>query len=178
MSCGCNAPVVYSYTYASPCAAPMYYAAPPMYVVNQGPAYSMPVPIAAEPTPAYGYPYVGATTSYYGAAPYYGETPYYGDVYPRMHRRHWASRYGYEGPEHVGPGFRPYGRRVFRPHIGRFHAERLHHMGPRFAHVPYGRINLPHHMRTMPMHVHAPMHVRPLHGPAPGYVHPRGRKPY
>src|SRR5438094_10352986 len=54
-----TAPVVYSYSYAAPAAyaAPCNcggYAAPaPMYVVNQGPSYTAPVTINAEPTPAY-----------------------------------------------------------------------------------------------------------------------------
>jgi hypothetical protein len=177
MSCGCNTPVVYASpcaTYAAPVyAMPYYYAAPPMYVVNQGPAYTLPVPIAAEPTPAYSYPYVGATTSYYGAEPYYG--------YPRWHRHHhWARRYGYEGPSYM-PAYRPYGVRVFRPHLGpgRLYGDRLHHFGPRFAHIPRARVMMPRHLRAMPMHMHPQMHMRaPMHmrGPAPGYVHPQGTK--
>jgi len=154
MSCGCTP--VYSYAYVMPCAA----YAPPMYVVNQGPAYTMPVPIAAEPTPAYSYPYVGPTT-YYGE-----EQPYYG--YPRWHHRHYASRYNYEGPgyRYDVPGYRPHGVRVFRPHIGpgRLYGDRLHRHGPRFAHMPHPHLGMPHHMQHM-----RPMHMR---GPAPGYVQP------
>ena len=80
-SCGCGTPVVYSYTYASPCAPRMYYL-PPMYVVNQGPAYTLPVPIAAEPTPVY--PYVGVRS--YGATAYADEGDE-AEVYPREAER-------------------------------------------------------------------------------------------
>lgn len=162
-SCGCNAPVVYSYSYASPCAT---YAAPPMYIVNQGPAYTLPVPIAAEPTPAYSYPYVGRPQAYYG-----DEEQQY-QVYPRMHRRHhWRQSYGYDRYQDRGyrldRGFRHHGR----PHIGmrQFYGDRYR----RFAHVPRARFDVPRHFRQM--HIRPPMHLRTPHlrGPAPGYVHPR-----
>ena len=54
-----TAPVVYSYSYAAPaayasgCGCGSYgYRSAPMYVVNQGPAYTQPVTGYAEPTPA------------------------------------------------------------------------------------------------------------------------------
>ena len=90
-----TAPVVYSYSYAAPVAyasgcgcggyASSYgygYAARPMYVVNQGPAYTHPV-VNAEPTPAYDEGY-----GYRRAPRYYGDGGY------RI-RRHWGYRHGY-----------------------------------------------------------------------------------
>lgn len=144
-SCGCSAPVVY----ASPCAtyaAPVYYAAPPMYVVNQGPAYTLPVPIAAEPA----YPYIGAR--HYGATAY-GEEADEAEVYPRAYRHHHRHR-GYD----LHRGYRHHGR----PHIGMRHlyGERHRH---RF-HVPHARMHM---QRSMRMHM--PMH----RGPMPGVVHPQ-----
>jgi hypothetical protein len=140
--------VVYSYTYASPCAT---YALPPMYVVNQGPAYTLPVPIAAEPTPVY--PYIGAR--HYGAT-VYGEEADEADVYPRAYRHHHRHHgYGlYRGHRHHG-----------RPHFGMRHlygGERHRH---RF-HMPHARMHMQHNMR---MHMHR--------GPMPGVVHPQ-RKHY
>lgn len=163
-SCGCNAaPVVYSY--ATPCAS---YAAPPMYIVNQGPAYTLPVPIAAEPTPAYSYPYVGHSHRYYGAERYYG------DVYPRMHRRHhhWRASYGYDRGYRLDRGFRldRFQRHHGRPHIGMRH----------FAHIPRAHMHMQRQFRHMNMHrqmhmrPHMHMQMRPqMRGPAPGFVHPR-----
>src|ERR1700730_1333656 len=89
-SCGCGTPVVYSYAYASPCAT---YALPPMYVINQGPAYTLPVPIAAEP--AYAYPYVGRDhRPFYGLAAYGGEeADEAADVYPGAYRRYRRHRH-------------------------------------------------------------------------------------
>jgi hypothetical protein len=157
-SCGCGTPVVYSYAYASPCAV---YAAPPMYVVNQGPAYTMPVPIAAEPTPVYSYPYVGARR--YGATAYYGEEPDEADVYPRAYRHHHRHSYGldYRGYRHHG-----------RPHIGMRHLYGERHRYR--AHVPYARMHMQHRMHQMHrMHrMHMPMR------PVPGVVHPQGRRQY
>ncbi len=149
-SCGCGTPpVVYSYAYASPCAT---YRLPPMYVVNQGPAYTLPVPIAAEPTPAY--PYIGYGHRYhasYGATAYYGAEADEADVYPRAYR---AQRYGYG----LDYRYRHHGR----PHIGM----RRHYGDRRLAHVPGPRMHMQHRMR--------PMHVSPRL--APGVVHPQGKK--
>ncbi len=109
-----SAPVVYSYSYAAPVA----YAAPcnpcggyghgygyaassaPMYVVNQGPAFTEPVGINAEPTPA---PQVS-----YG---YGNDYPWYGAGY----RRYGAYGYGYRGGYRAG--YRRYGFRGYR-HFG------------------------------------------------------------
>jgi hypothetical protein len=165
-SCGCSAPVVYGYAYASPCAV---YAAPPMYVINQGPAYTLPVPIAAEPTPLYGYPYVGATSSYYGAASAYDDD----EVYPRLQRRHWHHRMGYD---RFDGGYRHRGR----PHIG----QRFYRDERRFAHVPYSRMNMPYRALRQfgPVRHMAPRHVGPRFmgprrmGPMPGVVHPQDRR--
>jgi hypothetical protein len=152
-SCGCGTPVVYSYAYASPCAT---YALPPMYVINQGPAYTMPVPIAAEP--AYGYPYVGrGYRASYGATAYQGEeADEAADVYPRAYRHHHRHSYG------LDYRYRHHGR----PHIGmrRLYGER------RFAHIPGARTHMPYRMQ----------HRMQMHMPrlAPGVVHPQGRKHY
>jgi hypothetical protein len=158
-SCGCGAPVVYSY--AAPCGA--YYAGPPMYVVNQGPAFTLPVPIAAEPTPAYSYPYVEMPRRYYGPAPYYG------DLYPRYRHHHWRMSYGYD--RYADPGFRMW-RHHGRPYIGmrRFYGDRYR----RFAHVPRPYFHMQRQFR------HMNMQMRPhMRGPAPGFVHPQvKRKPF
>jgi hypothetical protein len=147
-SCGCGTPVVYSYAYASPCAT---YALPPMYVVNQGPAYTLPVPIAAEP--AYGYPYVGrGYRASYGATAYEGEeADEAADVYPGAYRHH--RRYGLDDRYRV------------RPHIGmrRLYGER------RFAHIPGVRMHMQHRMQ---------MQMRMSPRLAPGFVHPQGRRSY
>jgi hypothetical protein len=148
-SCGCGTPVVYSYVYASPCAT---YSLPPMYVVNQGPAYTLPVPIAAEPTPVY--PYVG-----YRHRASYGMTMYQGeeadesvDVYPRSYRGYHRYGYGLDYRRHRHHG---------RPHVGmrRFHGDR------RFAHMPHS-------------HMHMNMQHRMQMRLTPGVVHPQGRKHY
>ena len=89
--CGCgavtySAPVVYSYSYSAPVvyAQPCAYASP-MYVVNQGPAYTAPVSVTAEPTASYRYIYGGYRRPY----------PSYSDGGVRWHRRHWHRGYGY-----------------------------------------------------------------------------------
>jgi hypothetical protein len=152
-SCGC-APVVYSYRYVSPCAV----YAPPMFVVNQGPAYTLPVPIAAEPTPYYDprpYRYVGRY------APYASE---YEDDYPAV-RRTWRPRYGIV-PGYEGPRF----RRHFGPYVG---PRGIHRHGYRHRHMSYmpsPRIRVPHAVRPM-MH-RGPLMHRPHRGPAPGVVTP------
>lgn len=99
-----TAPVVYSYSYAAPAAYAMPaancgcgyasygYAARPMYVVNQGPAYAAPVGVNAEPTPEVDYGYG------------YHRTPrFYGGYGYRMHR-HWGHR-------HLGRRLGIYGHR-------------------------------------------------------------------
>jgi hypothetical protein len=123
-------------------------------VVNQGPAYTMPVPIAAEPTPVYSYPYVGARR--YGATAYYGEEDE-ADVYPRAYRHHHRHHYGLD--------YRSY-RHHGRPHIGMRHlyGERYR----RFSHIPHMRMHMQHRMHRM----HMPMR------PTPGVVHPQGRRHY
>jgi hypothetical protein len=148
-SCGCGTPVVYGYAYASPCAT---YVLPPMYVVNQGPAYTLPVPIAAEPTPVY--PYIGrGHYAAYGASAYDGEEDE-AEVYPRAYRSHgYGLDYRYR---HHG-----------RPHIGmrRLYGER------RLAHIPHARMHMQHRMQ-MRMQMRMPMR------PMPGVVHPQGRRHY
>ena len=165
-SCGCSAPPVYSYSYAMPCAT---YAAPPMYIVNQGPAYTLPVPIAAEPTPAYSYPYVGRPQAYYGD----DEQQY--EVYPRSYRRHhWRQSYGYDRYQDRGFRLDRGYRHHSRPYIGMRH----HH---RFAHIPRAHMHMQrqfHHMQMRQhMHMRHQMHMRPhmqhMRGPAPGFVHPQ-----
>ena len=146
-SCGCGTPVVYGYAYASPCAT---YALPPMYVVNQGPAYTLPVPIAAEPTPVY--PYIGMRS--YGATAYYGEEADEGEVYPRARAYRHYQRDGY------GLDYRRY-RHHGRPHIGMRHLYGERHR--RFSHVPHMRMHMQQRMHRMQM----PMR------PMPGVVHPR-----
>ena len=80
--CGCgpvrpSSTVVYNYAYPAPivyarrCAHPA-----PMYVVNQGPTYTAPVTLTAEPTPFYGYK-CGYRRAY------------------SHHRRHWHRGCGY-----------------------------------------------------------------------------------
>jgi len=126
-----TAPVVYSYSYAAPvayaapcnpCGGYRYgysygYAAPsaPMYVVNQGPTFTEPVGINAEPTPApqvsYGYgndyPWYGA--GYRGAYGYrYGYRGGYG---------RYGYRYGYRGYRNFGYRglrYRGFGHQRFR----------------------------------------------------------------
>lgn len=94
-SCGCSAPV-YSYAYVSPCAT---YALPPMYVVNQGPSYTLPVyPYAAEPTPSY--PYVGrrySTYTYDDADDVTYRPSYRYRDYGYRHRHHHYGRDLYRG---------------------------------------------------------------------------------
>ena len=155
-----SAPVVYGYSYAAPatyasgcgCGYASYgYAARPMYVVNQGPTFTNPVGINAEPTPEVDYGY-----SYRRAPRYYGGYGY------RTHR-HWGYRGGY-GRRHVGYGHRfgmkryRYGAvvpgRIGMRHMGmgmrhmgmgmrQMHRPHMHHAGPRMQ-----------MMRRMPGMVH------------------------
>jgi len=155
-----TAPVVYGYSYAAPatyasgcgCGYASYgYAARPMYVVNQGPTFTNPVGINAEPTPEVDYGY-----SYRRAPRYYGGYGY------RTHR-HWGYRGGY-GRRHVGYGHRfgmkryRYGAvvpgRIGMRHMGmgmrhmgmgmrQMHRPHMHHAGPRMQ-----------MMRRMPGMVH------------------------
>jgi hypothetical protein len=163
-----SAPVVYSYSYAAPatyasgcgCGYASYgYAARPMYVVNQGPAYTAPVVVNAEPTPEVDYGY-----SYRRAPRYYSGYGY------RTHR-HWGDRAGY-GRRHVGYGHR-FGMKRYRygavvaPRIG------MRHMGYGMRHMGMG---MPRHMGMQRM-----MHRPQMHhaGPRmqmrrmPGMVHPK-----
>jgi hypothetical protein len=150
-SCGCGTPVVYSYTYASPCAPRMYYL-PPMYVVNQGPAYTLPVPVAAEPTPVY--PYVGVRP--YGATAYADEGDE-AEAYPRGYRHH--RHYGHD--RYLDRGLRHHGR----PHIGMRHLYGERHR--RLGHMP--------HARMMHMQHRMQMQMRMSPRLAPGVVHPQRR---
>jgi hypothetical protein len=146
-SCGCSAPV---FTYVSPCAA---YAAPPMYVINQGPAYTRPVyPLAAVPTPAY--PYIGMRR--------YGMSAYYADEAPFAYRRPYRAYRGYG----LGLDLRYRHRHHHRPHIGMRH---FHHDGYRHA----ARMHRMHMMHRTPMMHRMPM--RMPRGPMPGVVHPQGK---
>lgn len=154
-----TAPVVYSYSYAAPaayaapsCGCGSYgYATSPMYVVNQGPAYTAPVPIDAEPTPAY--------EDSYRAYPYYGA----GGV--RWHRGYGHHRYG-----HRGFGYRHHGHRYGAVVPGYRHGWRGRHpmvgpggiyRGSRFAHGPRVRFDMPHRTRHMNMRRMAPGVVHP-----------------
>jgi len=182
-----QAPVVYSYSYAAParyaapctpCGYSYGYAARPMYVVNQGPAFTDPVTLGAEPTPApfYGYGYRRAYPSYYGAG-------------LRWHKRHWHRGYGYRapgprfgyGPRHfyrgaVAPRYRmgavvPGHRMMYRPN---------HFRGAVPPRMRAGVV-MPRHM-GMPRHMVGPRHAGPRHmsaphrAPQPGAVHPVGPK--
>jgi len=157
MSCGCSAPVVYSYAYTTPCG---YVTLPPMYVVNQGPAYTLPVPISAEPTPSYSY--ASVPQAYEVEEPYYGAQPYYG-VTSRWDRGYVRPRYGYQGYGYRGYRYAP---RVFNPYGNagrRFYG--AYRFAPRFANVPpHARYGNPRYGHPMPMQQPA--------APAPGYVHP------
>lgn len=177
-SCGCgaavtySAPVVYSYTYSAPVvyAQPCAYASP-MYVVNQGPAYTAPVPYTAEPTAAYGYVYGGYRRAY----------PYYAEGGIRWHRRHWHRGYGYRHGI-MGPRLR-YG---YRHHGYRYDAMPRYRYG---AVMPGHRMQMPgHRMQHHHMRRHHPMvgpggiHRGPRHRTGavplrmnyPGSVHPMG----
>src|SRR5205085_4511394 len=116
--------------------------------VNQGPAYTLPVPIAAEPTPVY--PYVGVSA--YGSTAY-AEEGDEAEVYPRAYRRH---SYGYD--RYLDRGYRHHGR----PHIGMRHLYGERHR--RFGHMPHARMHMQHRM-----HMQMRMPMRPM----PGVVHPR-----
>jgi hypothetical protein len=143
------APVVYSYSYAAPVAYPAPcncgYAAPsaPMYVVNQGPAYTAPVMINAAPTPlppisyGYNYGYRGGYPIYSGAWHWHHRSPGYG-------YRGFGPRYGYRGY-----GYRGFDRRGFE------------HRG--FGHQRY---------RYGAVKPHARFGMRPPHHPVPGLVQP------
>ncbi len=165
-SCGCgaavtySAPVVYSYTYSAPVvyAQPCAYASP-MYVVNQGPAYTAPVPYTAEPTAAYGYVYGGYRRAY----------PYYSEGGIRWHRRHWHRGYGYRHGI-MGPRLR-YGYR----HGYRYGGMPRHRYG---AVVPGHRMR-PHHPMVGPGGIYrGPRHRTGAFPPhrmgRPGSVHPMG----
>jgi hypothetical protein len=148
-----QAPVVYSQSYASPCGCAT---AAPMYVVNQGPAYNAAVTLDAEPTPAY--------EGGYGRA-----YPYYSGGGMRWHRRHWHHRghgYRHHGYRYgaVAPGYR-HGWRPRHAMVGPggFYRGGYRAHGPRFAHGPRVRLDLP--IRAHRMHM------------GPGSVHPRMMSP-
>ncbi len=100
------------------CARPVVYAAPSLYVVNQGPVYSgpglsIPYQTYAPDTayvPATGYPYVpGYGSGYgYGGAPIYPQ--YYAHPYYRPHVAYRAPRYIHPRPRvyHSAPQSQPY----------------------------------------------------------------------
>lgn len=148
-SCGCGTPVVYGYAYASPCATTRMYYLPPMYVVNQGPAYTLPVPIAAEPTPVY--PYVGVSP--YGSTAS-AEEDDEAEVYPRAYRPH--RHHGYD--RYLDRGYRHHGR----PYIGMRHGERHRRLG----YMPQLRMQMQHRMQ---------MQMRMSPRLTPGVVHPQRR---
>jgi len=149
-----TAPVVYGYSYAAPatyasgcgCGYASYgYAARPMYTVNQGPTFTHPVVVNAEPTPEVDYGY-----SYRRAPRYYGGYGY------RTHR-HWGYRGGYS--RHVGYGHR-FGMTRYR-----YGAVVPGRIGMR--HMGYG---MQRHMHRPHMpHAGQRMHMRPM----PGMVHPK-----
>jgi hypothetical protein len=109
-----SAPVVYSYSYAapvtyaapcSPCGYGSYgYASRPMYVVNQGPTFTDPVTLDAEPTPAY-------EGGYRRAYPWYSR----GGM--RWNRGYGYRGYGYRSHGHRF-GLRSYGHRFGYRHHG------------------------------------------------------------
>jgi hypothetical protein len=148
-SCGCSG---YTYVqprvvYVQPCAAYQR----PVYVVNQGPTYTQPVPPEAMPSP-----YVK-----------HRERPYpYGAGVPRWHHhyKHHRRMHGhfYRAPRRalVAPLYRPY----------------RDHAGPRIVHVPK-RLVMPYRARP----IYAPMHprVRHPHDPKhPAYApRPRHHQP-
>jgi hypothetical protein len=166
-----SAPVVYSYSYAppvtyaapcSPCGYSSYgYASRPMYVVNQGPTFTEPVTLDAEPTPAY-------EGGYRRAYPWYSRGGlrwnrgygYRGHGYRshghRFGYRHHGYRYGA-----VAPGFR-HGMRLRHPMVG----PRGIYRGPRHSMIA------PRGMHRMHMKMHGPRHGG---GMRPGVVHPMGK---
>jgi len=158
-----SAPVVYSYSYATPVAyaAPCNpcggygygqsygYAAPsaPMYVVNQGPAFTEPVGINAEPTPA---PQVS-----YG---YGNDYPWYGAGYRRYGYRGYGYRaYGYR------QGLRGYGFRGYR----NFGHRGLQYRGFGHQRYRYGAV-----VTGRRFGMHHPSHPIVYRGRAPGVVQP------
>ena len=186
-----SAPVVYSYSYSAPvsyaapcnpCGSASYGYASPMYVVNQGPAYTHPVTIAADPTPSYGYGYRRAY-------------PYYADGGVRWHRRHWHHRgYGYRhhrfGYRHHGyrHGYRHHGPRYGAVVPGYRHGYRGYRGGMSYrGGISYrggfghrGWAGPRHRMGAIPpRHWGGAMHPRRMHGGQmhimrnPGAVHPR-----
>lgn len=174
-----SAPVVYSYSYArpvayaapcTPCGYSYGYTARPMYVVNQGPAFTAPVTIAAEPTPSYSYGYRRAYPSYYGAG-------------IRWHKRHWHRGYGYRahgprfgyGPRHFHRGFVAPRYRMGAVVPGHRMMHRPHHF--RGAVPPRMRagVVMPRHMGAR--HMGGPRHMGAPHRMGkPGAVHPLGPK--
>jgi len=165
-----QAPAVYSQSYAAPVAYPQSCGCAtqaPMYVVNQGPAYTAPVTLEAEPTPAY-------EDGYQRAYPYYGA----GGM--RWHRRHWQRSYGYRHHHHgyrYGMGYRYGGHAMFGPGSSyRGGMNRMH--GPRFAHGPRPRFDMPHRAERMHM-MRGPGMVHPQMGPGPrGPMHgPMHKRP-
>ena len=178
-----TAPVVYSTTYAAPVtyAQPVSYAANcgcgyasygfaarPMYVVNQGPAYNAPVGINAEPTPEVDYGYG------------YRRSPrYYGDVGVGWRGRSWGYRHGYRGYR-GGYGYR-FGVKRYRYGAvvpGRY-SMRHPIVGPGGIHRGPRMHREMHHMHRGMHRMHQPRHwtgAVPPHrmGPKPGSVHPMG----
>ena len=163
-----SAPVVYSYSYAAPVAYPAPcncgYAAPaaPMYVVNQGPAYTAPA-INAEPTPVppvsyrYGYNYGGAY-------------PIYSDGWRWRHRNFG---YGYRG---FGPrfGFRRFGYRGFE-HRG-FERRGFGHQRYRYGAIaPRMRFGMRHPQHLTPGSVQPMRH--PMGAPRQGMSRVMKKKP-
>lgn len=195
-----SAPVAYSYSYSAPVAypAPVQYspgcgcaAQAPMYVVNQGPAFTDPVPFAAEETPAYqpgGYPLYSRGYGYRGYG--YGYRSY-GYGHRAYGYRGYGARYGYRGYGHRGLTYRGYGYRhgagiagarysMRHPMVGlggvhRGGMNRMHGMN----HPMMGRGGMNHPMvgrggmHRGPQHAGGAMHPRQM-GPRPGAVNPVG----
>jgi hypothetical protein len=165
-----QAPVVYSYSYASPCSPCGYsygFAPRPAYVVNQGPVFTEPVTISANP---YDYGYRRSFPYYAGGLRW--KRGWYGYRGPRV---------GY-GPRHVHRGFVAPRYRMDAVVPGHRMTHRPHHF--RGAVPPRVRagVVMPRHMgvhrhKGMHRHMSTPRHMGAPHRMgAPGSVHPIGPK--
>ena len=135
-SCGCGGYAAYTYVQPRvvyvqpPCAAYQR----PVYVVNQGPTYTQPVPREAMPSPYIKHP---PRPYPYGA----GVRHRWHDHHVRHHRRMHGHFYRGAHRTHVAPMYRPH--RV--------------HGGPRIVHVPRHPAHPPMHPYRDPKHpVYAP----------------------
>jgi hypothetical protein len=157
----CGPSVVYqqpTVSYAAPVAypAPVQYspgcgcaAHAPMYVVNQGPAYTAPVPIEAEETPAYEPAYRRAY-------------PYYSGGHMRWRHRHWYRGYGARGYGYRGYGYRDHGPRFGYRGFG------YRGFGHRYGAVmPGARYSMRHPMVGPGGIYRGGMNMNRMHGPRP-----------